>query len=242
MATTDRAAPQKLKSISILFEDDFVLVVAKPPGMAVHGGAGEGKNVIELLEEAYPKKRKLHLVHRIDRGTSGVLLVAKSPELARTASVLWERFTKTYLALALGKLGDRTIDRPLLDDDGKSRSARTDLRALARLSAIDPETTLVSATIETGRTHQIRRHLSLVGHPILMDDKHGDFAANKRWSRAVRDAGGPRPKHLMLHAQKLTGPHPMTGEPMAIRAETPPFWQEILSVAGARVDVLANLS
>jgi 23S rRNA pseudouridine955/2504/2580 synthase len=242
VATTDRADPSRLKSISILFEDDFVLVVSKPAGMAVHAGAGEGRTVIELLGQAYAEERKLYLVHRLDRGTSGVLLVAKSSDVARKTSAVWDRFEKTYLAVALGRVREQTIDRPIPDDDGKPQRARTAIHPRANLQAIDPETTLLDATIETGRTHQIRRHLQLVGHPILMDDKHGDFAANKRWSRAVRDAGGPRPKHSMLHAHILKGPHPLTREPMAIRAETPPFWREILSVSGARVDALADLS
>ncbi len=242
MATIDRADQAKLKSIAILFEDEFLLAVAKPPGMAVHGGAGEGRTVIDLLEEAYPKKRKLHLVHRIDRGTSGVLLVAKSPEVAKTVSVLWDRVSKSYLAIALGTVRDQTIDRPLIDDEGKQEKARTRIRAIASLDAIEPKTTLLEAGIETGRTHQIRRHLAMVGHAVLMDDKHGDFSANKRWSKAVKDAGGPRPKHLMLHAHRLTGSHPMTGDSMAIRAETPPFWREILATLGGRVDALDLLT
>jgi 23S rRNA pseudouridine955/2504/2580 synthase len=234
----DRADASKLLSISILFEDDFLVAVSKPPGMAVHGGAGGGRTVIELLEAAYPNPRRLHLVHRIDAATSGLLLLAKSPQVTRAAGAIWDRFQKTYLALALGSIGDTTIDRALPDDEGKLESARTKVRSLLAL----PECTLVSATIETGRTHQIRRHLALAGHPILMDDKHGDFAANKRWSRAVREAGGPRPKHLMLHAHRLTGPHPMTGESVALCADPPAFWREILAASGARVDALHLLS
>jgi 23S rRNA pseudouridine955/2504/2580 synthase len=241
VATTEppgyRADASKLKSISILFEDDFLVAVSKPPGMAVHGGAGGGRTVIELLEQAYPKKQKLHLVHRIDKATSGLLLVAKSPDVAKTASALWNRFEKRYLALALGSIRDRTIDRPLADDEGREQSARTIVRTIAELEGA----TLLEATIETGRTHQIRRHLAMVGHPILMDDKHGDFAANKRFGKAVRDAKGPRPKHLMLHARRLAGPHPITGESMVLRAETPSFWQEILVACGVRVDVLHHL-
>ncbi len=155
MTTDDRADPAQLKSLQILFEDDLLLAVSKPPGMSVHGGAGGGRTALELLEAAYPARRKLFLVHRIDKATSGVLLVAKSSEMAKRASAVWDRYTKRYLAVALGRVeGERTIDRPLADDDGKPQSARTVIRALAALGRLEPKGTLLAATIETGRMHQ----------------------------------------------------------------------------------------
>lgn len=217
----------------MLHEDADVLAVSKPPGMAVHGGAGEKKSVIALLHQAYPKRQELHLVHRLDKDTSGVLLVAKSASVARTLGRLWDRYRKTYLAIVLGVLEEQTIDRPLLDKEGKARAARTVVRVIAS----EGDLTLVSAEIETGRTHQIRRHLASIGHPIMMDDKHGDFAANKALAKRVRDRGGTRPKHTLLHAYRLAGPHPVTSEPLALVSPPPAEWREILG----RVDALDHL-
>lgn len=217
----------------MLYEDGDVLAVSKPPGMAVHGGAGERRSVIELLRQAYPKPQELHLAHRLDKDTGGVLLVAKSAVVARAIGAAWEGYRKIYLALVSGAPEEGTIDRPLSDKEGKVQSARTTIRVIETVGNV----TLISAEIETGRTHQIRRHLASIGHPILMDDKHGDFAANKALVKRIREAGGKRPKHALLHAYRLVGPHPATPARLDLVSRPPDEWGEILG----RVDVLDHL-
>jgi 23S rRNA pseudouridine955/2504/2580 synthase len=210
--------------------------------MSVHGGAGEeGPTLIELLKAAYPEPNALHLANRLDRPTSGLVLLAKSSALAGEISKSWESAEKIYFAIALGDVAAQTIDLPLEDKYGPSKQAATFVRARARLTAIEPHATLLSIELGTGRTHQIRLHLKAIGHPLLLDDKHGDFTANKTWSRAVRDAGGPKPKNLMLHATMLAFDHPETGARVHLRAEPPESWREILRVAGCPVDALSNL-
>lgn len=212
--------------------------------MSVHGGAGEeGPTLIDLLKAAYPEPNALHLANRLDRPTSGIVLLAKSSALAGEVAKGWERAAKTYLAVALGSIAeDQTIELPLEDKYGPAKAAATHVRVRGALKAISPETTLLSIELGTGRTHQIRLHLKAIGHPLLLDDKHGDFKANKAWSRAVRDAGGPKPKSLMLHATKLALDHPQTGARVHLAAEPPESWGEIVRVAGCPVDALADLA
>jgi 23S rRNA pseudouridine955/2504/2580 synthase len=232
-----RANPNELKRIQILFEDDAVVCVAKPAGMAVHGGAAAKRTVIELLESAYPAKVRLHLVHRLDKDTSGVLLVAKSSEVARALGEAWTRYSKRYIAIVEGRLTEeQIIDTPLADDDGRLVSARTVVRPID-----SGDTTLIVADISTGRTHQIRRHLAAIGHPILMDDKHGHFKANKVFADRVHGAGLPRPKHTLLHAASLAGPHPISGGTLRVAAEVPAAFRAVIGAAGLRVDALAQV-
>lgn len=236
-----RIQPDHLRQVQVLFEDDHLLAVGKPAGIAVHGGAAEKKKtVLEVLAEAYEgKKKDLVLAHRLDRGTSGVLLLAKSTELAQGLRKGWHHAEKVYWAVALGRLTETLrIDAPLEDKEGRVLDAVTHARPLAALGAVEPTTTLVECTLETGRTHQIRRHLALRGHPVLMDDKHGRFSANKQWDKAVRAAGGPRPKHLMLHARRLSFEHPVTGARLTLEAPLPEAWDRILRAAGADLDAL----
>jgi len=223
----------------VLFEDDHLLAVRKPSGIAVHGGASEKKKtVLEVLADAYEGRAKdLVLAHRLDRGTSGVLLLAKTTELARHLRDTWHTADKIYWAVALGRIGrPMRVDQPLDDKDGRVLDAITHFTPKAVLDGVDPVTTLVEARLETGRTHQIRRHLASRGNPVLMDDKHGRFSANKAWDRAIRDAGGPRPKHLMLHARRLSVTHPVTGERLVLDAPIPEAWHGILAAAGVEVD------
>ena len=194
----------------VLFEDKRLLVLNKPTGVAVHGGSGISHGVIELLRAARPDLRDLSLVHRLDRETSGCLVLAKKRSALRA---LHEKFRegiveKNYLALVLGdwQLGEQLIDKPLLvthrkggerhvivSHEGKPAQTRV------RLSRTYGTFSLVQCSPLTGRTHQIRVHLQSVGFPIAGDDRYGDADANRR----VRALGLER---LFLHAQSISFP------------------------------------
>lgn len=240
-----RILTDRLRQITVLFEDDHLLAVCKPPGIAVHGGAAEKKKtVLDVLGEAYEgQKRELVLAHRLDRDTSGVLLLTKDPDMALKLRADWHLAEKVYWAVALGTIKRAMrIDQPLEDKDGRVRDAATRILPQAQLDKVEPHSTLVEAHLETGRTHQIRRHLASKGHPVLGDDKHGNFAANKAWDKAIRAAGGPRPKHMMLHARRLSIRHPISGETLEFHAPAPDSWVGILQAAGASVDETGRLS
>jgi 23S rRNA pseudouridine955/2504/2580 synthase len=191
----------------VLYEDKRLLVINKPTGVAVHGGSGISHGVIELLRHSRPDLKDLGLVHRIDRETSGCLVMAKRRSALRE---LHERFregqvTKNYLALAVGdwQFGEQLIDVPLhvqnrkggerhviVSKNGKEAQTRI---SLSRTYGIY---SLLQCAPETGRTHQIRVHLQHAGHPIVGDHRYGDEEANKQ----ARQFGL---KRLFLHAQSI---------------------------------------
>lgn len=205
-------AAGKLRDLEgrILFEDKRLLVLDKPTGLAVHGGSGVSHGAIELLRAARPELRDLSLVHRLDRETSGCLVLAKRRSTLRE---LHEKFRdgtveKNYLALVIGdwQYGERTIDAPLLvehrargerhvivSDAGKA--ARTTMR----LSRSFGKYSLLQCEPLTGRTHQIRVHASHVGHPVAGDDRYGDPGANAELAKLGL-------KRLFLHAQSISFP------------------------------------
>jgi 23S rRNA pseudouridine955/2504/2580 synthase len=219
-------APAAALELPVLFEDEHLLAVDKPAGLAVHGGSGIAHGAIERLRAARPGAKFLELAHRLDRETSGVLLIAKRrPALAALHEDLRERaMDKRYLVAVAGRFRDelRRVKAPLrkyTTADGERRvavdaregqAAETVFRRLAR----SEEFSLLEAELLTGRTHQIRVHLVHVGHPILGDDKYGDFALN----RALRSRGL---KRMFLHAASLAFAHPATGEALTIRAPLP---------------------
>jgi len=191
----------------IIYEDKRLLVVDKPAGLAVHGGSGVSHGVIELLRHARPELRDLSLVHRLDRETSGCLVLAKRRSALRE---LHGRFRdglvdKHYLALVVGdwQLGEQLIDKPLLVENRRggerhvivSRAGKPAQTRVA-LSRTFGKYSLLSCTLLTGRTHQIRVHLASLGYPILGDDRYGDEAQN----RLARKHGL---KRLFLHAQSI---------------------------------------
>jgi len=225
--------PVPARDFPALFEDEQVLAVDKPAGVAVHGGSGVSFGVIEQLRQARPAARFLELVHRLDRETSGILLVAKKRSaLTRLQDQFRERETgKTYLALVAGAwpAGKKVIDQPLhkyLQADGERRVrvvARDDpdgMRAitLVKVQQALPGMSLLEVTIKTGRTHQIRVHLASAGHPIAGDDKYGDF----EWNKALARQGL---KRMFLHAWRLQFDHPASGERIALQAPLPPELQ-----------------
>ena len=188
----------------VLYEDERLLIVDKPSGMAVHGGSGLSFGVIEALRALRPDAPYLELVHRLDRDTSGCLMIAKKRSELRTLHALLRegRVTKRYLLLARGdwSQGPWKIDAPLRKNQlrGGERMVRVDTRgrhALTRFSFLEgyPGASLMEAELGTGRTHQIRVHAAHAGHPLAGDDKYGDPDFN----RHLRTLGLRR---LFLHA------------------------------------------
>ena len=214
----------------ILFEDDQLLAIDKPAGVAVHGGSGVAHGVIERLRAARPQARFLELAHRLDRETSGVLLLGKRRQaLLSLHTQLRERLTdKRYLAIVRGKwpLRTKTVQMPLhrfLTAEGERR-VRVQAGGMAAVTRITGRRqielpgfgvfSLVEAKIETGRTHQIRVHLADSGFPIVGDEKYGDFELNK----ALYKRGY---KRMYLHAFMIRISHPTERRELAIQAALP---------------------
>ncbi len=230
--------------LPILYEDDGLLAINKPAGIAVHGGSGLAWGAIEALRSQRPTARFLELAHRLDRETSGVLLIAKR----RAALVgLHEMFRsqkgdKRYLALVAGEWAQQKsgvalkVTEPLykyLTAEGERRVRVARGRDLThpetrtaethfRLKKQYPGYALIEAQLKTGRTHQIRVHLASLGHPIVGDDKYGDFPLNKSLA-----ASGTL-NRMFLHAASLRCKHPVSGEPLFIEAPLPDELQRFL--------------
>ena len=235
-ATSSVGATAPEREFPFLLEDEQLLAVNKPAGVAVHGGSGVAFGVIEQLRMARPDEKFLELVHRLDRETSGILLVArKRMALKNLQEQFRERGTdKVYLALVRGPWPDKlkVLDKPLhkyLLPDGERRVRVVDaahpdaMRAVSLVKVqrrlVLPEVgeaSLLEVTIKTGRTHQIRVHLASEGHPILGDDKYGDFELNKRLSKADMLS------RMFLHAWRLSFTHPATGKRVKLEAALPP--------------------
>ena len=234
VATVDISAPVAPgREFPVLMEDEQMMAIDKPAGVAVHGGSGVSFGVIEQLRQARPGARMLELVHRLDRDTSGVLLVAKKRSaLTRLQDQFRDRETgKTYMALVKGQWpsNKKVIDLPLQryliangvgegerrvriahKDDANAQRAIT----LVRVSRLVGDYSLLEVTIKTGRTHQIRVHLASQGYPIVGDDKYGDFELNKRLAALGM-------KRMFLHAWRLQFIHPQTGRSETVEAALP---------------------
>jgi 23S rRNA pseudouridine955/2504/2580 synthase len=244
---TDNAAPHTAqqqtgpahtppREFTVLFEDEQLLAIDKPEGVAVHGGSGVSFGVIEQLRRARPQAKFLELVHRLDRDTSGILLIAKRRSaLVNLQAQFKARETgKTYLALVKGAWPAKTkvIDLPLHkylvnggEEDGERRVkvvAKDDPNGMRSITLVKVtklfalrtggEASLLEVTIKTGRTHQIRVHLAHHGHPILGDDKYGDFELNKALGKAGM-------KRMYLHAWRLHFQHPATQQEVQLVSE-----------------------
>jgi len=236
------------KDFPVLFEDDHFMAINKPAGVAVHGGSGVSFGVIEQLRMARPQAKFLELVHRLDRETSGILLIAKKRSaLNILQNQFRERETgKVYLALALGrwpankKVLDKSLHKYLLPgkhgEEGERRVkvvAKDDPDGMPSLSLVsvreaNADYSLLEVTIKTGRTHQIRVHLASEGMPIAGDDKYGDFEANKALLRAE---GAGSLKRMFLHAWRFQCKHPSTGKRIEIQADLPPELMQFLLYA-----------
>jgi len=219
-----RPGAQVLRQLeaAILYEDDRLLVLNKPSGLAVHGGSGLSYGVIEGLRALRPQAPYLELVHRLDRDTSGCLLIAKKRSALRRLHELLRsnRMDKRYLALVKGQWrgGERQVTAPLLKNILRSgeRMVRVDATgkpasSVFRPLAISKTASLVEVKLETGRTHQVRVHAASLGQPIAGDDKYGDDDFNRR----MREVGL---KRLFLHAQALRFQLTEGGAPLEVRA------------------------
>ena len=237
------------REFSILFEDDFLLAIDKPAGVAVHGGSGVSFGVIEQLRMARPEADFLELVHRLDRETSGILLIAKR---RMALKLLQEQFReretdKVYLALVSGqwpanqRVIDKALHKYLLDNgerrvkvvandhpDGMRSVTLVKVKSAIAANPAAPGTpfSLLEVTIKTGRTHQIRVHLASEGYPIAGDDKYGDFELNKALHKSV--VGAPALKRMFLHAWSLKFNHPKTRKAVHLQAALPDELQQFL--------------
>jgi 23S rRNA pseudouridine1911/1915/1917 synthase len=246
------------RPLTLLFEDEHVIVLSKPPGLAVHPGAGRraGTLVNALLAHAPGlaggESFRPGIVHRLDRDTSGVMVVAKTPQAfaGLTQQVRTREMERRYLALAWGQIRE---DRVVIDvpigrhltnrtrmaavpsptPERTVRAAVTDLRVHARF----PLMTLVEARLETGRTHQIRVHLAHLGHPVVGDPVYGQRAA-KRFELELDNQARALVAALpgqALHAQTLTFRHPITGQELTFSASPPPEMARLLVYLRASV-------
>ncbi len=243
------ANPAPAREFPVVYEDDAFMAIDKPAGVAVHGGSGVSFGVIEQMRQARPQARLLELVHRLDRETSGILLIAKKKSALKALQDQFrERETgKTYLALVKGnwpaklKVLDQPLHKYLLadgerrvkvvgkDDPDGMRSltlvkVARHIPAPAGLEAASPEGfSLLEVTIKTGRTHQIRVHLATAGYPIAGDDKYGDFELNRLLGRSGL-------KRMFLHAWRLRLSHPVSGAPLELQIELPPELEKWMQI------------
>ena len=224
--------PPKI-DLPLLYEDEGLIAANKPAGLAVHGGSGISHGVIEQLRLARPTAKFLELVHRIDRDTSGLLLIAKKRAVLTAMHELIRsgQMEKHYLVLVHGQwpagkqhvklklqsfvtgAGERRVS---VDDAGRESHTVFELkRACGAYS-------LLQAQLKTGRTHQIRVHLAHLGFPIVGDDKYGDFELNKRLTKQGM-------KRMFLHAWKLAFVHPLSGDRLKLEAPLPPELENFIS-------------
>lgn len=240
-----RRVPQRLIDAveqAVIHQDERLLVIDKPSGIAVHGGSGIGFGVIEALRASRPEET-LELVHRLDRDTSGCLLVARRRSTLRSLHALLreDAFDKRYLALVRGKweLGKKLIDAPLRTDlrvggertvrvDANGKAAQSEIRAVQFFGRL---ATLVEVRLLTGRTHQIRVHAAWAGHPVAGDDKYGDAAFNEQ----LRGFGL---KRLFLHAHSIGFTDPERQVDLAISAPLSAELKEVIDVLAQRAGKL----
>jgi 23S rRNA pseudouridine955/2504/2580 synthase len=239
-AAAATATPDRLDWLGerILYEDHRILVLDKPAGMAVHGGSSVSLGVIEALRLLRPEAKDLELAHRLDRGTSGCLLLAKRRSALRVLHELLResKVDKRYLALVKGRWPEGTteIDAPLVtrrvsgearvkvDESGKE--ARSSFRLVDRYGKT---ASLLEVSIETGRTHQIRVHAAHAGHPVAGDERYGD----KDFDEYLKSFGLTR---IFLHAHSLSFDWPDTGEPFSASAPLPEDLRSVLTALEAK--------
>jgi len=216
----------------ILYEDEALLALNKPAGLAVHGGSGVSFGVVEQIRQARPQEKFLELVHRLDRDTSGVLLLAKkrSALTALHEQLRSGRVQKYYLALVHGRWRNPkqsvklSLNKYVLASGERRVSVAQEGLAshtIFTLKQVWPEFSLLEAELKTGRTHQIRVHLAHLGFPIAGDDKYGDHAFNRQLVKHGL-------KRMFLHARKLVVTHPLSGNSIIFEAPLPSELQSFI--------------
>jgi 23S rRNA pseudouridine955/2504/2580 synthase len=216
----------------VIFEDDALLVIDKPAGFAVHGGSGISRGVIEQLRLERPQAKFLELVHRLDRETSGVLLLAKkrSALVAMHEAIRGNEMEKRYLMLVRGDWKDkkRRVKLPLKKYTLESGERRVsvdeegqDSDTIFHLRQSFGEFSLLEAELITGRTHQLRVQLEHLGFPIAGDDKYGDYTFNKELQKRGL-------KRMFLHSAETVIRHPLTGAELRLKAPLPKELQSFL--------------
>ncbi len=236
------ASPLAEDDLPVLYEDEHLIVADKPAGLACHGGSGISFGLIERLRSARPNQPFLELAHRLDRDTSGAIIICKTRKaLVRIQSAMREgAVEKHYLALAAGdwvndrqhvklpllkyvtREGERRV-RVDLENGLPSHSIFTLVRRYGRASLLDVE-------LKTGRTHQIRVHAAASGHPLVGDEKYGDFALNRE---AARGGLGIPFKRMFLHSARLAFEHPVTHEKLRVEAPLPRACADLLEALDA---------
>jgi 23S rRNA pseudouridine955/2504/2580 synthase len=248
VAAKDQIEPVHIPAVEfpIIYEDDALVAVNKPAGVAVHGGSGVSFGVIEQMRRARPQAKFLELVHRIDRETSGVLLLAKKRSaLTAMHEIMREgNSDKRYLTLVLGqwknikqhvKLPLHKFDTPkgekrvMVREDGQASHTIFELQKSWAPQNNEPGFSLLEAQLKTGRTHQIRVHLAHLGFPIAGDDKYGDYACNKALAKQGL-------KRMFLHAYSIAFAHPLTGEPLRLVAPLPKELEGFIARLDAQAD------
>ena len=238
------AAPAR--EFTVVFEDEHLIAIDKPAGVAVHGGSGVAFGVIEQMRQARPKAKFLELVHRLDKETSGLLLIAKKRSALVALQDQLRAHTgakvigKTYSALVVGawpaklKVIDVALHKFLTPEgERRVRAVADDVEAgkrsitLVKVARAFAGFTLLDVTIKTGRTHQIRVHLTHEGHAIAGDEKYGDFALNKALARGDT-VPGQRFGRMFLHARNLRFEHPASGEVIELSAALPAEFEALL--------------
>jgi len=230
---------QAMLQQAVIYEDVDFLVINKPAGVAVHGGSGLSHGVIEALRTARPELKELELVHRLDRDTSGCLLIAKRRSALRALHAMFREreMEKRYLALVCGRwaLGIKKLDMPLKTNQkqGGERMVRVHPEGQTAESTFKPierygkHATLMEVLIGTGRTHQIRVHANYAGHPVAGDEKYG----NKDGNEALKAFGLRR---MFLHAHSLKFLRPGTQEEFSVTAPLDPELQVVLDRLAAK--------
>ena len=237
----DKPPVAPMVELPVLYEDEALIALNKPCGIAVHGGSGLAWGLIEALRAQRPEARLLELAHRLDRETSGVLLVAKKRAALVALHDMFreQKGDKRYLALVPGVWSEKSLQVTLplykyLTPEGERRVRIAKGRDLQspevkpaethfRLKKQYPGYALVEAKLKTGRTHQIRVHLAALGYPIVGDDKYGDFALNKTLAQTKRL------ERMFLHAASMRCKHPVTGAVLNIEAPLPPELDQFLN-------------
>jgi 23S rRNA pseudouridine955/2504/2580 synthase len=219
-----------MKGVTVVWEDDHILVLNKPAGLAVQGGRGVETSLDALL--ARDRSPPPRLVHRLDKDTSGLILTAKTGEAAALYTGFFARGTasKRYLAVCAGPLPEKGTIREELEIRGRLKPAETGYALLSRgsLGEAGP-CSLALLKPATGRMHQIRRHLADLGHPVLGDDKYGDFSLNKALKKTFAL------KRLLLHAYSLMVPSFSGAETLRLEAPPPDYFTAFLEAAGLSI-------